>query len=80
MPRAYLWNGVLRELVSRERQGHIGLRRRGSEAREFWKRAVPPKKATPEEMRDRVSMALAREAWIMMDGDMVGAPGEMDMP
>jgi 3-hydroxyacyl-CoA dehydrogenase len=70
----------LRELVSRKKPSVYGPDGEvDPEVKEFWKQADPPKKATPEEMRDRVSMALADETWRMLDEGVVGAPEEIDI-
>jgi 3-hydroxyacyl-CoA dehydrogenase/enoyl-CoA hydratase/carnithine racemase len=70
----------LKELVARKKPGVYGPDGEvDPEVKDFWKQESPPRKATPEEMRDRVSMALADEAWRMLDEGVVGAPEELDI-
>lgn len=79
-PERYFVSDNLRELVARKKPGVYGPDGEvDPEVREFWKQADPPKKATPEEMRDRVSLALADEAWHMLEDGVVGAPQEIDI-
>jgi len=70
----------LRELVARKKPSVYGPDGEvDPEVREFWKQADPPKKSTPEEMRERVSLAMADETWRMLDEGVVGAPEEIDI-
>jgi 3-hydroxyacyl-CoA dehydrogenase len=70
----------IRELVARKKPGIYGPDGEvDPEVREFWKQQDPPKKATPEEMRDRVSLALADEVWRMLDEGVVAGPEEIDI-
>lgn len=69
-----------KELVARKKPGIYGLDGEvDPEVREFWKVQDPPEKISPREMRDRVSEALADEAWIMLEEGVVGAPEEIDL-
>jgi 3-hydroxyacyl-CoA dehydrogenase/enoyl-CoA hydratase/carnithine racemase len=68
------------ELVARKKPGVYGSDGEvDPEVKEFWKAEDPPKKISAQEMRDRVSEALADEAWIMLDEGVVGAPEEIDL-
>ncbi len=79
-PDRYFVSDNLRELVARKKPGVYGPDGEvDPEVREFWKQSDPPKKATPQEMRDRVSLALADEAWHMLEDGVVGAPQEIDI-
>ena len=79
-PDRYSVSDNVRELVARRKPGVYGPDGEvDPEVREFWKQADPPKKATPQEMRDRVSEALADEAWRMIEDGVVGAPEEIDI-
>jgi len=79
-PDRFQISGNLKELVARKKPGVYGPDGQiDPEVKEFWKQAKTPKKSTPEEMRERVSMALADEAWKMLDEGVVGAPEELDI-
>jgi 3-hydroxyacyl-CoA dehydrogenase/enoyl-CoA hydratase/carnithine racemase len=79
-PDRFAVSDNLRELVARKKPSVYGPDGEvDPEVREFWKQADPPQKSTPEEMRDRVSMALADETWRMLEEGVVGAPEEIDI-
>jgi 3-hydroxyacyl-CoA dehydrogenase/enoyl-CoA hydratase/carnithine racemase len=79
-PERYTVSENLKELVKRKKPGIYGPDGEvDPEVREFWKQEDPPKKASPQEMRDRVSLALADETWRMLDDGVVGAPQEIDI-
>ncbi|MBC7246916.1 MAG: enoyl-CoA hydratase/isomerase family protein [Actinobacteria bacterium] len=79
-PDRYAVSENFKELVARKKPGIYGLDGEvDPEVREFWKQADPPKKISPQEMRDRVSEALADECWRMLEDGVVGAPQEIDI-
>ncbi len=79
-PDRYVVSENLRELVARKKPGVYGPDGQvDPEVREFWKQADPPRKTGPQEMRDRVSLALADECWRMLDDKVVDAPEEIDI-
>jgi 3-hydroxyacyl-CoA dehydrogenase/enoyl-CoA hydratase/carnithine racemase len=79
-PDRYVISGNFKELVARKKPGIYGPDGQvDPEVREFWKQADPPRKITAQEMRDRVSEALADECWRMLDDGVVGAPEEIDI-
>jgi len=79
-PDRFLVSENFKELVARKKPGVYGSDGEvDPEVKEFWKVEDPPKKISPQEMRDRVSEALADEAWIMLGEGVVGAPEEIDL-
>ena len=79
-PDRYTVSENFKELVARKKPGVYGPDGEvDPEVREFWKQADPPKKISPQEMRDRVSEALADECWRMIEDGVVGAPQEIDI-
>ncbi len=79
-PDRYEISDNFKELVARKKPGVYGPDGEvDPEVREFWKQADPPRKISAQEMRDRVSEALADECWRMLDDGVVGAPEEIDI-
>ncbi len=79
-PDRYTVSGNFKELVARKKPGVYGPDGEvDPEVRELWKQADPPVKIGAQEMRDRVSEALADECWRMLDEGVVGAPEEIDI-
>jgi len=79
-PERFVVSENFKELVARKKPGVYGPDGQvDPEVREFWKQADPPKKISPQEMRDRVSEALADECWRMLEDGVVEAPEEIDI-